>query len=231
MESVQLIESWRRLGSTYLSAYARGAERYAQLVAGAGAARAGVPAAESLPQRYAEFVRGEGARLLQRVAEASLDYYTAVLEAGLDAAKVYFEQVVQAQASGAAAAPSGTRASLLFHGEAGCPCSNAFLIANNRAEAIEVGFDLPELASADSSSRVQPSIRFEPPSCCLAPGAQQVVTCTLHLTDELRPGVDYRGQIRVLGFPDMSMGVTVRVDAASKPAAAQAAAALAPTGE
>lgn len=219
MESAQLSESLRRLGSSYLAAYARGAERYAQLVAGAGTGQAGTPAGESLQQRYAEFVGSEGPRLLQRLAEASLNYYTTVLDAGLDAVKVYVEQVLQTQAARSASDPSGTRTALLFVGELGHSASNAFLIANNRAEAIEVGFDVPELVSVDGSSRLMPSIRFEPPSCRLAPSSQQVVSCTIELSDALRPEIDYRGQIRVLGFPDMSMSITVRAHARSKPGA------------
>jgi hypothetical protein len=213
MDVTEFSESLKRLGSSFLASYARSAERYAELVTGAGKTATPVPSSDQFQQRYAAFVRSQGPRIVQRLAEASLNYYTVVLNAGVEAAKLYFEQVLQAEPQASPAAPAGkTQSSLLFRGGFGEVPTNAFVIANNRNEAIDVGFGLAELMSDDGESRLRPAVRFDPERCRLGPNSQQVVHCSMQLSEQFRPGVDYRGQIQVAGFPDMSMSVTARVE-------------------
>ncbi len=219
MDTSQFSQSLKRLGSTYLDAYTRSAERYAALVSGANRTATPAPSADLMQQRYADFVRKEGPRIVQQLAEASLNYYTVVLNAGVEAARLYYEQVLQPESPAAAPAPaSGARSALLFRGEHGDSPSNAFVIANNRSEAIDVSFSLAELVSDDGHSRLKPAVRFDPNGCRLGPNSQQVVQCSVLLSEQLQPGVDYRGQIQVAGFPDMAMRVTVRAEPSARPA-------------
>lgn len=212
MNSSEFSRALERLGSRYLTEYTRNVERYAEFVSEM-AKTPGASSGEGLGQRYLEFVRAEGPRVLGKVAEAGLSYYTVLLNTGIETTNRYFEQVLRAEGAKAEPpSPQPAPSALLFRGRRGESASNAFLVTNHRDQPIEVDFAVTECVSEDGGTRVRPSARFNPPTCRLAPHSEQVVQCTLDLSDEFEPDQTHRGQIQVTGFPEMAMRISVRVD-------------------
>ncbi len=220
MQSSEFIKSFGDLGARVFGEYTRNMKRYTAFLTDLTKRPAEDLAVGELPTRYADFVQTEGPNLAGQVAEAGLTYYRAVIDGGIDAANRYFEQVL-----GVAVEPSLAKvdrpspSTLLFHGRHGDKASNAFLVSNNRSEPVEVSFDIAEVASENGASQVRPKVTFSPASCRLGPNAEQVVQCTILLSDQFRAGEAYVGQIQVVGYPEMAMRLSVRVDGAGRDAA------------
>ncbi len=224
MDKSEFVQTLQQLGNRYLSAYAKNVERFAQALSGDAREGCGSLNVEGLPQRYAEFVRNEGAGVVRELAEAGLNYYAAVLNTGVETASRFYEQVLVAAAPAQPPPPAVTRSALLFRAAPGATALNAFLVTNHRHESIDVRFDVSELVSEDGITRVHPEIRFTPAACRLGAGMEQVVQCTMQVPAQLPPGVDYRGRILVAGFPELAMEITLRAD---QPVASTAAVAAA----
>ena len=226
MESSDFIKSFGDLGARVVGEYNRNMKRYTAFLSGLTKRPPEVLTVGELPTRYANFVQTEGPNLAGQVAAAGLTYYRAVIDGGIDAANRYFEQVLGiAVEPGLAKVDRPTPSTLLFRGRHGDMASNAFLVSNHRSEPVEVSFDIAEVASENGESRFRPTVTFSPASCRLGPNAEQVVQCTILLSDPFRAGETYVGQIQAVGFPMMAMRVSVRIDAAGRDAAARTPAA------
>jgi hypothetical protein len=149
-----------------------------------------------------------------------LDYYSVVLNTGIESVSRYYEEVLRTSApqmKQRSNAPKA-RSALLFRGIAGDTAQNAFLVTNNRPETIDIQLDMSELVSEDGTSRVQPEALFSPDRCRLGPRAEQVVQCSVRLGSEIPAGVDFRGRILVAGFPELAMDVRLHADRPAEPA-------------
>ncbi len=213
MDTKQFAHALQQLSNSYIDAYANGAQRYLDLLAQMNKSDTAPKEDPGRQQRYTEFVRNEGPRALKQLADASLNYYTAVLNTGIEASNRFFDQVLQeGQAPSIDNRPPKSRQALLFRGKRGESPSNAFRVSNNQNESVDVGFTIAEITSEDGKERLQPAARFEPSNPKLQPGSEQVVVCTLQVPDSLRQDTTYRGQIHVTGFPSMAIDIAVQVD-------------------
>jgi len=214
MSNKPLARSVGELGSRYIDAYVRTAEQYTSLWSGQ-AKNEKADRTEGMPKRYADFVLEEAPRMWKQMAEAGLTYYTDVLNTGVEVAKGFYEQVLQVETPRSRPAKTATGSALVFRGRRGERCSNAFVVSNANDEPIEVGFALSELTSEDGRTTMRTRARFTPETCQVPPRSEQVVQCSLDLSEGLLPGVVYRGEIQVAGFPEMSIKIAVRADEAS----------------
>jgi hypothetical protein len=219
MDASQFSKSFEEVSSRYMEEYARNVERYVQFVSGIASKAPKPPLRGTIQERYAEFVRTEGPKVSGTLAEAGLNYYKAVLNTGIEVASRFMEGVILPEKKTAPGSGAGP-AALLFQGRPGDSPTNAFAVSNDRNQPVAVRFETTELRAEDGSAAFKPEVTFSPDSCVLGARAEQVVRCSILLTEQFRPGQIYRGQIQVVGFPDMTMNVSVRVeeDAADKPA-------------
>jgi hypothetical protein len=93
----------------------------------------------------------------------------------------------------------------------GQSASNAFLVTNNRDEAIDVEFDIAEVSSDDGKVAFQPKAKFTPDKCRLAPHTERVIQCTLPLSEKFTAG-RYGGSIAIAGYPEMAIRIDVEVE-------------------
>jgi hypothetical protein len=213
MDANEFWKSFAKLGSAYVTEYTRNVERYFRFVSGMAQQPSGAAMAGNAQERYVEFMRTEAPRISGALAEASLNYYTALINTGIDAANRFFEQVVQTERPAAPArADSRQPPALLFRGRHGESPANAFLVSNNRNQAIEVRFEVTEISNEDGTVRFQPVAKFVPEVCQLAPNSEKLVQCSILLTEQYQPGEIHRAQIRVVGIPEMTMKISVHVD-------------------
>ncbi|MGF1547545.1 MAG: hypothetical protein ACFCUG_09465 [Thiotrichales bacterium] len=219
MSNATLSQTLQQLGNRYLSAYAQNAERAAAFWSGISSSGATGLTLDNLPKRYAEFVQQEGPRVMRQLAEANLNYYALVLNAGVDTLSRFYAQVLVPdkkleQEPAPATAAQRARSALLFSAGPGETAINAFLVTNHRRETIDVRFEIGELLARDGHTRVTPEIHFTPAQCRIGPQSEQVVQCALSFPVEMPTGVDFRGKIIVAGFPELAMEITVRAEPA-----------------
>ncbi len=234
MDTKEYTEMVRTLSNRYLEEYSRGVQQCTSLLndiakTGNGKPRAADIGSAEFQRRYTAYLLNDAPRLLGRLSEAGLEYYSAVSRLGLQALTDFVDRVMQSEPGVAGAAgAAGESAALVFHGVRGEDASNAFLVTNNRSEAIDVAFDIAEVRSEDGEVRFKPKARFSPTKCRLAPHARQVVQCSISLTERFAQGQVHRGSIVVDGLPDMAMPFEVEVEelpakAATRPKAAGSA--------
>lgn len=220
MEANSFARSIERLGSRYLTEYNRGMEQYVKYLTNATKGGASEFTDDGLQGRYVEFAKAEVTRALGQFSEAGLSFYTQWLDGAIATSNRFRDQVLHPRPdekhseSSAYRPPRTTQvpAALLFRGERGTSPSNSFLAVNNRDEPIEVSFDVAELVTEDGLTRFRPTASFHPTTCRLEPRAEQAVQCTMKLSDEFVAGKIHRGQIQVVGYPEMAMSVTAQVE-------------------
>jgi hypothetical protein len=227
MDINELARTMGALGTRCVEEYTRGVQRCAKLLSDAAVRGSGdanpLEQAVELQKRYAEFVLTESPRIVGRLAEAGISYYAALASTGVEVMNSYVEQVLKPDSAApqdAGEAARAPRSPLLFHGERGHRATNAFLVTNNRDEAIDVTFDVGEVESADGEVRFKPKAEFTPGRCKLAPRAQQVVQCSLQLSKDFAAGQVHGGAIQVAGYPEMAMPISVEVEEPTPAAAA-----------
>jgi hypothetical protein len=218
MDANEFVKSFSKLGSAYFTEYTRNVERYARFVAGMAQQPVGTTSTAQAQERYVEFLRTEFARVSSALAEASLNYYNAVINTGIDVANRFFEQVVQPEKTDSSLRTASPKPSaLLFHGAPGASPANAFVVSNNRSQPVEVRFEVTEMSNEDGTVRFEPSAKFVPEICRLAPNSEQIVQCSILLTEQYQAGATYRAHIRVVGIPEMTIGIMVQVEESAEP--------------
>jgi hypothetical protein len=223
MDTDQFVKDFSDLGTRFMSEYARNVERYLRFVSGMAQQPAAGSESRTPQDRFLEFVRNEGPKASKAVAQATLNYYTAVLNTGIEAANRFMDQVVLTKASQPSAQASRQTPALLFNGKHGESPSNAFLVTNNRDEVIQIRCELTEVVSEVSSAKFSAAAKFTPESCQLGPRSEQMIQCSIPLTEQFQEGETYGSQIRVVGFPEMTMKVSIHVDEAGEPLSASEA--------
>jgi len=213
MDTGEFIKSLEKLGSQYIADYTKNFDRYAKFVGGLVQQPPEKFDAGKAQERYIEFLRTEAPRVTGAVAEAGLTYYSALMNTGMESVSRYLDQMIQpGTAPAAARAESKQPAALLFHGNHGEWPSNAFVVSNSRSEAVDIRLEVTEATADDGSSSFLPKAKFVPDSFRLAPKSEQVVQCSLQLTNHVHAGKSYRAQIRAVGFPEMTVRISIRVD-------------------
>lgn len=216
MSTENFAESAQAFGTRFVEEYSRAMRVYAGLLnniakSGRDNAERGAIGSNELQKRYAEFVISQGPKVLAQLSQASINYYTTIADLGMQTLNGYVEQVLQADEP-PLDDDAATSAPLLFHGVRGQSANNAFLISNNRDEAIDVEFDMAEVVSEDGKERFKPKTKFTPKKCRLAPRSERVVQCSIKLLAPFKAGQCYVGSIAVIGLPEMAMRFEVQVE-------------------
>lgn len=105
--------------------------------------------------------------------------------------------------------PNATRVELVFSGVIGESVSQPLAIANKKAEAIDVAFELSEFVSENGASRFRVPVAFVPEAFALSPGAERIVECRVPFVEAFVPGTRYMALVRVVGFPGLETALIV----------------------
>jgi hypothetical protein len=167
-------------------------------------------------RQTAGFALNEGGEFIRNLVQLNLDYYSALWEMSVDFTNRVLDQVLQVPSEksspqpSAPVVPSGdTRFELVFSGQTGHTSSSSFVVQNKNEKGVEVSFEITEFVSEDSSTRFRIPVEFIPDQFALEPGAEQVVQCRVLLEPEFVPGRRYTALVRVIGFPEMGIGLIV----------------------
>jgi len=220
MNTNEFIESMQSLGTRYMEEYARAMQRYMESLnnisqTGTTPTTGDFSQLSDLQKRYSDFVLVQSPKIITRMSEESISYYSKLADLSFQMLNGYVDSVVTTvNSSTQPGAESTTKnnSNLLFHGLSGGSASNAFLISNNRDTAIDIKFDMLEVSSPDTDQSFKPTAKFTPAKCRLAPFSERVVQCTVQLSEEFKVDQTYDGSIAVAGYPEMAMRISVQVE-------------------
>lgn len=203
-------------GSPYAEMWAQSWEPYLRLFRQFGQPSTTLPDLGKLQQRYVEFASTEGAAAYRKLSELSANYYAALLNTGLNLSQEFYQQVYQTKTSAPAPVqPSPVAArELVFTGPIGSTVSRAFVVSNRTDKPATVSFEVSEFIKEGGPEKLRAAAQLRPSSFELAGQAERTVDCTLPLTGEFEPGCEYRAMLRVIGFPDMKIGLMARAESA-----------------
>jgi hypothetical protein len=178
---------------------------------------AGRPAAQTpdLAARARDFVHLSAthySKLLTSYADFTAQVFATVLPAGTSPGSSA-ERPPAATPHTHAEAPLA-HVELRFSGAPGEVASQSFVVANKKADNVDVGFELTEFVSEDGSSRFRAPVAFTPDRFVLAPGAEQIVACRVTIDPVFVPGTRYMALVRIVGFPEIRTALLVVPDAA-----------------
>jgi hypothetical protein len=184
-----------------------------------------------LQQRYLEFVSSEGAAAYRKLSQLSADYYAALLNTGVNLSEEFYRQVYQTQMKPPQAAPVprpvAPARELVFAGPIGSTASRSFVISNRANQPAKVSFELSEFVKEHGPEKVRLDAQLTPSSLELPGQSERTIDCSVPLSEALEPGREYRAVLRVVGFPDMKIGLLVKAESAprvkAEPAKARAA--------
>ena len=201
----QFAEMWQRTWEPYLRVFQ-------QLTPSS----AGLPDFRKLQERYVEFASSEGAAALRKFSQLSSDYYTALLSTGMNLSEEFYRQIYQPKPPQAAPVqrPVAPARELVFTGLIGSTASRAFVISNRTNQPAKVSFELSEFVKDRGSEKVRLDAQLTPGSLDLAGQSERTIDCSVPLTEALEPGCEYRAVLRVIGFPDMNIGLLVKAESA-----------------
>lgn len=161
------------------------------------------------------WVRGweQYAAAFRKLSELSVNYYRDVLNVGLNLAQNVYREAADPTAVTTAknGAAEAALHELIFAGPAHTSATKTFLVSNTTDQPARMSFELSEFVSADGAEKMRVEAELVPSSFELAPRGQRTVECTLPLSEAFLPGHDYRALLRVIGFPQMQVGLVVRV--------------------
>ena len=103
---------------------------------------------------------------------------------------------------------------LKFSGGPGEAVSQSFVVANKKAESVDVSFELTEFVSEDGARRFRAPVAFTPDRFVLAPGAEQIVVCLVTIDPAFVLGTRYMALVRIVGFPEIRTALIVVPDPA-----------------
>ncbi len=210
------------LASRYLTENVRVWQRYGDMLRQLSTSRPQTPSLQSIQ----EFATRDGVEFISQVMQLNLNYYSSLLDMGVDFTNRMFGKAAQPEApaqsppsASAAATPTATTSGptfeLEFSGRHGETPSSPFVVANKKAEVAEVSFEISEFASEDGRTRFRSPVEFTPDPFVLQPGAEQIVECRLPIDAKFVPGARYMALVRVTGFPGMEIGLIVTPFAAA----------------
>ena len=201
----QYAEMWQRTWEPYLRMFQQMAPP-----------NAGLQDLGKLQQRYLEFASSEGAAAYRKWSQLSADYYSALLNTGISLSEEFYRQVYQTNPRQAAPVqrPTAPARELVFTGPIGSTASRSFVISNRANQPAKVSFELSEFVKDHGSAKVRLDAQLTPGSLELAGHSERTIDCAVPLTAALEPGCEYRAVLRVIGFPDMKIGLLVKAESA-----------------
>jgi hypothetical protein len=207
-------------GSPYAEMWLRGWEPYLRLFRQFTQPNTALPDLGKLQQRYVEFASTEGAAAYRKFSELSANYYAALLNTGLNLSQEFYQQVYQTKASGPPPVqpPVAAARDLVFTGPIGSTVSRAFVVSNRTDKPAKVSFEVSEFIKENGPEKLRVDAQLRPSSFELAGQAERTVDFSLPLTQAFQPGCEYRAVLRVIGFPDMKIGLVAKAESAPPPA-------------
>ncbi|MGH7528043.1 MAG: hypothetical protein ACREMX_15220 [Gemmatimonadales bacterium] len=174
---------------------------------------------------------------IRRVIEANVRYYEALAKVANDYWRavlgVWREFPIRGAAPPANPAPGvplqPREATLVLEARSGEEAQGVFLVENRLSRQVST----PVVTSgfADRSGReIQPTLRIIPGIITLQPGARTLVQIVAVVTDDLEPGVAYRGEVTVPDLSEQAIPVLVRRREGPAPQAAESSNDRARTG-
>ena len=206
-------------GSQYAEMWLRGWEHYLRLFRQFAQPNAGLPDLGKLQQRYIEFASTEAPAAYRKFSDLSANYYAALLNTGLNLSQEFYQKVYQTKTSCPAPVqpPVAAARELVFTGVIGTTVSRAFVISNRTDKPAKVSFELSEFIKENGPEKLRVDAQLRPSSFELAGPAERTVDCSLPLT-AFQPRCEYRAVLRVIGFPDMKIGLVAKAESAPAPA-------------
>lgn len=232
MNANEIVQSMQSLGTRYLQEYSHAVQRYIDIYNSISRTNRGslgperLGDANELQKQYSDFVVSQAPRVLTQLSEASINYYSALADIGIQTMNNYADSMIRTLESSPRQTNRGSseQTALLFHGIKGQSASNAFVVSNNRDEPIDVTFDIAEIVRQDDGERFKPKAKFTPDKCQLPANSDRVVQCSIPLSRRFDENQSYHGLISVVGFPEMAMRITIQVEEDTSPKPAKAGA-------
>ncbi len=117
--------------------------------------------------------------------------------------------VEQSAKHAAATTSSAAGRVLVLEAEARSEAHGVFVVENRMARQVSTAAEAS--AFADPSGRaVRPKLRIVPGTITLQPGERALVQIYARITDDLEPGVGYRGEVTVPGLSDRGIPLVLR---------------------
>ena len=109
------------IAGQYAEMWQRTWEPYVRLLRQSAPANTSLPDFGKLQQRYVEFASSEGAAAYRKMSQLSTDYYTALLNTGMNLSEEFYRQVYQTKPASPAPArrPAAPTRELVFTGPIG----------------------------------------------------------------------------------------------------------------
>jgi len=216
MEFKEYTEQLQDLGSRYKNESSQAWDRYTRFLSDA---TSGKLSYKEIQARFNDFAQKEGNEYLTKLMKSNLDYFASLTDTGFELSNKMLDTLL-GQNSGQtekgcfeteATVEPATRSELQFSGHVGTKPKQAFVVANNQDKEIAVSFEMTEFITEDGSKRTKAKTVFKPEQFELAPGAEQVVECTVPVNKEFETGQQYQALARVEGFPDMAVQLMLNV--------------------
>lgn len=178
-----------------------------------------------IQNEFLKFVQKEGPETIKKLMQNNADYYLSLFNTALE----FNQQMAQALSSSsvevtqvcesdgqetgeAKPAEKVCNIDLHFTAQKGKVQNEAFVIANNTIEDVQVSFEVSELICEDGKNKIPTPVSFKPDHFLLKKDAEQVVECRLKLTRVIKPGHQYIALARVVGIPDLYLRLIVSSD-------------------
>ena len=160
--------------------------------------------------------RTDAQALLSRWLNFNLESYSAINAQGLALLNELLSAAERTLLPGAAPAtgtqaPAATRVELRLSGRHGERATTGFAIENHFNRPLSVTFESTDLVSKTGASLPASIVSFEPTPLLLEPQGQGVVQATVPITTDFEVGQTYAATIRLLGFENKEVGLSVTV--------------------
>jgi hypothetical protein len=153
-----------------------------------------------------------------RLTDAGIKSYKTMVDAGIELAQRLLNPPSNGTAPEApATAPTPEPAApvaakeMWFEGAVGEIPARQFVISNKSQQVLEVAFEMSEFTTGDDE-KLRAVVDLVPAVFSLEPGAEQTVECRIPIDSAFTKGRDFRGILRAIGLPEMSMVLAVRAN-------------------
>ncbi len=158
--------------------------------------------------------RTDAKALLSRWLDFNLESYSAINAQGLALLNDLLsaaERTLLPRAAPATGtqAPTAPRVELRLSGRHGERATTGFAIENHFNRPLSVTFESTDLVSKTGASLPASLVSFEPTPLLLEPQGQGVVQASVTITADFEVGQTYAGTIRLLGYENKEVGLSV----------------------
>ncbi len=107
-----------------------------------------------------------------------------------------------------ASSTRATMSTMVLEAEAGQKALGVFLVENGFSRTVSASATAGTFID-DKGNQIKPLLEFHPPSAMLEPGEQVLVRVAAGITEVMKPGVRYRGEIAVPDVPGTRIPVVI----------------------